>query len=145
MQCARPTTLLRTRLLTIIGGVCVAAFALALPAAAAAPSCFGQAATKVGTSGNDTINGTSRADVIVALAGNDTVNGLGANDRLCGGAGTDLLNGGVGTDRIDGDLGNDTLLGKGDGDILDDQDGSNNTSRGRSSLALGLRMAFERR
>ena len=84
------------------------------------PQCFGVPATRVGTAGNDVINGTAGADVIVAGAGNDTINGRGGNDRICGDAGVDTINGGSGNDFvlggsaadvINGGSGNDTLVG----------------------------------
>ena len=45
--------------------------------------------------GRDTLRGTRRADVIVALGGNDTVLARGGNDVVCGGAGNDRLSGGA--------------------------------------------------
>jgi Ca2+-binding RTX toxin-like protein len=73
----------------------------ATPSPAGRASCLGRPATIVGTSGNDTIWGTSRTDVIVAKAGNDTVNGLGGPDRICGNSGRDTLRGNDGDDDID--------------------------------------------
>jgi hypothetical protein len=43
-----------------------------IPPASAAPSCFGHAATKVGTRRDDRLRGTEGPDVIVGLAGRDT-------------------------------------------------------------------------
>jgi hypothetical protein len=76
-----------------------------------APSCRGQAATIIGTSGADTLTGTAAADVIVGLGGADTISGLGGGDRLCGGAGKDKVNGGAGADRMSGNRGRDRLSG----------------------------------
>lgn len=53
-----------------------------------------------GTSGNDTLAGTSGGDVIYGLAGNDTIDGGAGGDRLFGGAGKDMLTGGAGADRF---------------------------------------------
>jgi Ca2+-binding RTX toxin-like protein len=91
------------------------------------PTCFGLAATIVGTEGNDAdagaLRGTPGDDVIVGLGGQDEIDGFGGNDRICGDAGGDIVNGSSGDDMIDGgpdlDLvegsaGNDTLVG-GDG------------------------------
>jgi subtilisin family serine protease len=80
---------------------------------AATPTCFGQAATIVGTNNGETINGTGNADVIVALGGSDTVNGNGGADRICGGDGNDTLNGGSGNDKLDGGAGTDICRGQG--------------------------------
>ncbi len=42
-----------------------------------------------GTSGNDTLVGTSGVDMLIGLAGNDTLNGGAGADRMVGGAGND--------------------------------------------------------
>ena len=52
----------------------------------------------VGTSEDETLNGTNGADVIYGLAGNDTLNGVANADRLVGGLGDDTLVGGAGVD-----------------------------------------------
>lgn len=85
-----------------------------------------------GTSGNDTLNGNSNANVIRAADGNDiargqngndtlygdngndTLYGDAGNDVLYGGSGTDILHGGIGNDQITGGTGSDTATG-GDG------------------------------
>lgn len=72
----------------------------------------------VGTSGKNTINGTSGADLILGLDGNDTLNGLGGIDLLCGGVKNDTLNGGDNDDTLDGQAGNDVLNGNNGNDIL---------------------------
>src|SRR5919106_2222887 len=66
------------------------------PADAGGPTCFGQPATRVGTSGRDVIDGGPGADVIVARGGNDDIDGGGGNDRICGGPGNDEIGGGAG-------------------------------------------------
>ncbi|MCB1479112.1 MAG: VCBS repeat-containing protein, partial [Rhodobiaceae bacterium] len=63
-----------------------------------------------GGSGNDTLTGTSGANVISGGAGNDS---------LVGGAGDDVLSGGTGNDTIALDGGADTIDGGADYDILD--------------------------
>ncbi len=79
------------------------------------PSCFGVAATIVGTVGSDTLNGTAGDDVIVGMGGNDTVNAGGGNDLVCTGAGADTINGGSGNDNIEaGDGNNHINAGAGD-------------------------------
>ena len=77
----------------------------------AAARCAGVKATKVGTSGADTIRGTAGRDVIVALGGDDVVNGRGGNDLICLGAGADRADGGAGADRILGEAGADRIAG----------------------------------
>ncbi|MDQ2984255.1 MAG: calcium-binding protein [Actinomycetota bacterium] len=110
----------------------VAAGALLLTQAAgstgkAGETCFGYAATIVGSPLPDTLNGTPGPDVIVAGAGNDKVFGFGGDDLICGGPGDDLLNAGPGNDRIDagvdsntifGGLGNDEIIGPGWDDLI---------------------------
>ncbi|MFM2304375.1 MAG: hypothetical protein RLZZ135_1785, partial [Cyanobacteriota bacterium] len=66
-----------------------------------------------GTSGNDTlsgtsadrasanqINGTSRNDTLNGTSGDDVINGLAGNDTLIGGGGNDTLTGGDGNDKF---------------------------------------------
>ena len=59
---------------------------LVVPSAQAAPTCFGKRATIIGDKGEN-IQGTPRADVIVAGSGSITVHGRGGNDRICLGFG----------------------------------------------------------
>ena len=79
-----------------------------------------------GTTGPDSLPGTSEPNLILALAGNDTVNGFGGDDLIfgdvgnslipdAGAAGNDLLYGGAGLDSIYGGSGNDTLNAEGPG------------------------------
>jgi Ca2+-binding RTX toxin-like protein len=99
----------------------VSGFAFA-PAEAAAPLCFGQVPTIVGTAGNDVLTG--RADV------RDVIYGGGGNDSISGGefydAGTapDLLCGGPGKDRLVGARGNDKLNGGDGDDVVDGTNGA---------------------
>jgi Ca2+-binding RTX toxin-like protein len=72
---------------------------------------------RVGTSKNETLNGTSGIDMMFGLNGRDTINGLGSSDLLCGGSAVDTLNGGDGNDILQGRAGNDILNG-GDGDDI---------------------------
>lgn len=73
-----------------------------LPAAAAAVSCHGVAATIVGTTHADVIHGTSGRDVIAARGGGDTIYAGGGNDLVCGGKGADRIYGGTGRDTLYG-------------------------------------------
>lgn len=97
--------------------------------AAGGVSCGGEAATMVGDSNNDEIDGSPGRDVIHARGGNDEVDGHGGNDLICGGRGSDDLagdggrddvRGGRGNDALDGNAGNDRLAG---GRGFDDIDG----------------------
>ena len=72
-----------------------------------------------GTSGGETLNGTSGNDLIYGFGGNDTLNGNNGNDILYGGAGNDTLNGGNGADRLIGGAGNDMLTGGAGADVFE--------------------------
>ncbi|NWE92847.1 type I secretion C-terminal target domain-containing protein [Pseudomonas reactans] len=65
-----------------------------------------------GTSGTDTLTGTSADETILGLAGNDTLDGAGGADDIHGGAGNDTVYGGAGTDLIHGGIGDDVLYGQ---------------------------------
>ena len=113
------------RLKIAAAAVCLAAGALTIGGASggqAAPpayKCFGQAATIVGTAGDDLLVGREdTADVIVGLGGDDIIFGAedvnastAPGDRLCGGPGGDYVKGGVGQDRIQGGGGPDNVDG----------------------------------
>lgn len=75
---------------------------------AQAATCFGANLTMSGTPGNDTIVGTSRADVIATGEGNDVIEGRDGNDRMCAGPGSDALKGQAGGDYYNGGDGNDS-------------------------------------
>ncbi len=68
-----------------------------------------------GTSGNDTMTGTSDHDRLLGRNGNDTIYGLGDDDQLYGEDGNDVIEGGDGDDYLSGGAGSDTLDG-GSGD-----------------------------
>lgn len=80
--------------------------------------CEGQAATIVGTKGDDALHGTAGDDVIVALAGDDVVYGYAGHDLICLGPGDDRGYGGPGNDVILGQLGADYIEGNGGSDKL---------------------------
>lgn len=90
------------------------------------PTCRGEAATMVGTAGDDLLVGTEEHDVVVGGPGDDEIHGRRASDLLCGGDGADLLLGGRGNDTLlagpgdrdwaFGGMGDDTALG-GPGDF----------------------------
>ncbi len=104
---------------------------LAPPVAAHADiACGGKRATISGTSGPDSVQGTSRNDVIRTGGGDDLIEGGGGNDTICAGPGDDVMSGdpgndllrmGAGTDGADGSEGDDQILGL--GGAGDDADG----------------------
>ena len=110
----------------------MAALLLAVPAAgaAAAPQCDGEAATIVGTPGDDVLRGTNRADVIHGLGGNDVIIGRAGADIVCGGAGDDTIKSGGGEDRVFGGDGNDTILAGGGADYVAGGDGHDEVNGG---------------
>ena len=110
--------------------------------------CAGVKATRVGTPGRNTITGTNKRDVIVALGGNDTVRGRGGNDLIClgggndkglGGGGNDIIRGEGGRDTLKGDAGKDKLLGAAGRDTLSGGGAADllNAAAGRRELCDG--------
>ena len=83
------------------------------------PTCRGQVATIVGTTGDDVIDGTEGNDVIVSRDGDDWIDGLAGDDVICADDGNDVVDGGVGTDQIFGGNGADTIDGGENNDVLD--------------------------
>jgi len=72
--------------------------------------------TPIGTTANETINGTSGNDTIISGGGNDTLNGGLGNDTLVGGTGTTVFNGGPGNDfLVAGNEGNTFIFSIGSG------------------------------
>jgi Ca2+-binding RTX toxin-like protein len=72
----------------------------------------------IGTSGNDTLNGTTSDDEIHGLEGNDSINGLAGNDLIYGNQGNDTVHGDDGNDTIYGGQGNDGLFGDAGNDVV---------------------------
>ena len=81
-------------------------------------TCNGLQATIIGTEGDDTIQGTWQADVIVAFGGNDTINSGSGEDTICAGDGDDVINGQSQDDWIDAGPGNDTVSGASGADTI---------------------------
>jgi acid phosphatase type 7 len=97
------------------------------------PRCFGRRATLLGTPGADTLQGTRRADVIVALEGSDVIDGGAGNDRICAGPGTDIVRGGEGDDRLSGGQRGDTVDGDDGNDLIRGGGGDDNCFQGAGS------------
>lgn len=109
------------RPLRLLFGALLLAAVLAAPGAMAGADpvlCDGEAATIIGTSGDDRLVGTPGRDVIAGLGGDDRIEGLGGHDLICAGAGSDVVLGGPGRDRINGEAGNDFLYGQEGDDYL---------------------------
>ena len=63
-----------------------------------------------GSSGNDTISGGKGIDILFGGDGDDTLNGGPGDDFLYGGNGNDRISGGAGNDYLKGNAGNDTFV-----------------------------------
>ena len=70
-----------------------------LAALVAASGAF--AVERIGTRGDDVLDGTGRADVLHGDQGDDLLRGRRGRDRLVGGRGYDTLRGGRGADVLD--------------------------------------------
>lgn len=73
---------------------------------------------RVGSDGNDVLNGTNGPDGFLAGGGNDRVRARGGPDAVCLGAGNDTGAGGGGKDFLTGQQGRDKLRGQGGKDRL---------------------------
>jgi Ca2+-binding RTX toxin-like protein len=110
--------------IALLGGLTCVGTA-ATPAAASHSHCTREAATIVGTPGDDVLFGTDEQDIILGLGGNDRIEAGGSDteyqyDRICGGAGDDVLVGRQDREAdpyteseaiVVGGPGNDRLLG----------------------------------
>ena len=74
-------------------------------------------AANPGTSSDDILEGTERAEEIRGKGGDDRVNGMGGDDVVRGGSGRDEITGGRGTDRVHGGKGRDNIIGYADKDL----------------------------
>ena len=99
----------------------------------------GERCTILGTSGDDTLRGTSRTDVICGLGGSDTLRAFDELDTLDGGAGNDVLVASSGDTTLAGGDGNDLLRGAGGDDSLDGGRGADRLvgNGGKDDLAGG--------
>lgn len=89
------------------------------------PGCSAYIAGIVGTSGSETLQGTSGDDVITGLGGQDVLYGRDGDDIICGGPGDDQLFGESDRDRLLGGPGDDVLDG---GDGRDTCNGNRHTN-----------------
>ena len=71
------------------------------------------ATNRIGSAGDDRLNGSALGDALFGLQGNDVLNGLRGDDCLFGGVGSDRLFGAGGDDRL---LGDDRSKGVGGAD-----------------------------
>lgn len=101
----------------MVGIAAVLVLAATTVPAAAAPRCFGAAATIV--SSDSEVLGTRKDDVIVMTGSAANAWGRGGDDRICGNAGSNIIQGGGGNDRLRGGSGSDYLVGNGGNDHFD--------------------------
>ena len=107
---------------------------------AAAPTCFGQPVTIMGTAGDDKLTGLGDvSDVIYGGGGDDYILGGefygdgNAPDLLCGGPGRDRVLGSPGNDKLNGGDGNDNVDGANGADV--EQGNAGNDRVGQGSFA----------
>ncbi|MGK7919130.1 MAG: multicopper oxidase domain-containing protein [Trichodesmium sp.] len=102
------------------------------------------AENKIGTTGDDSIDGGNNGDNIYGLEGNDSLNGNLGDDLLEGYRGIDLLNGGAGSDTFHGGKDNDILNGGTESDHLNGQRGDDELTGGAGSdrFIFGINEAF---
>ena len=90
-----------------------------------------------GSSGNDTLTGTTASDTIRGYDGNDVISGLAGdddiatddgNDLIYGGDGNDTISSYDGTDTVYGDAGNDLLVSRTGNDLIYGGDGNDTLS-----------------
>jgi hypothetical protein len=74
--------------------------------------------TITGTSHDDRLRGTERADVICAAGGDDRISGGRGDDAIFGDGGDDVILGGAGEDTLYGDDGDDRLAGDSGADVV---------------------------
>ncbi|HEX3562558.1 MAG TPA: hypothetical protein VHU24_06940 [Solirubrobacterales bacterium] len=98
--------------------------------------CASKTATIIGTAAGERLNGTGKADVVVARGGNDLIRTFGGNDVICAGGGSDQVKSGSGTDIVNGGAGNDLLRGMAGNDTLRGQTGDDRLRGGRGGDLL---------
>ncbi len=90
-------------------------------------------AIKIGNNNANTINGTSRNDLIFGLNGDDFINAGAANDFIFAGAGNDQIFAGNGNDWVFAGTGNDIAFGGDGNDFLFGDSGNDTLDGGRGS------------
>lgn len=118
-------------ILSVAALLCAAA--LIPGTAAAAKTCHGRKVTKQGTSGDDVIKGTQRADVVWAGAGDDEIDTLSGDDVICAGRGRDVVLAGMADDRIWAGTGNDRVTAGRGYDFVHGEDGADRILGGDQS------------
>jgi Ca2+-binding RTX toxin-like protein len=92
--------------------------------------------SRTGTSGNDELEGTRRADILIGGAGDDEIEGKAGDDELSGEDGNDKLEGGKGNDKLYGDRGDDKLNGDDGNDSLWGGNGNDRLAGGEGNDML---------
>ncbi len=143
------STMMRLRLL--VGVAVVALVGVGQPATSHAEdsTCFGRAATIVGTQGDDSLMGTAGSDVIVGLRwGNDLISGLDGDDYICAGdnfaylkqrdgQATEQVDAGPGDDRISGGPGGELIHGGPGSDVIFTNGGAPPVTQADEETAMG--------
>jgi Ca2+-binding RTX toxin-like protein len=94
--------------------------------------------TADGGTGNDTLTGGPKGDLLRGGTGTDHIYGLGGSDRIEGGSGNDHLFGGDGNDRLYDDEGNDVVYGGNGDDWFDDGNGNDKYYGGNGSDTFNM-------
>lgn len=119
MRTASPRTIRVAALVAVAGLLPAPTFG-----AIAARKCGGHTVTHEGTAGDDTINGSSKRDVVWAGAGDDTIDTLSGEDFICAGAGQDVVKAGMQADEIWGGGGKDRITAGRGNDVVYGEDGA---------------------
>ncbi|ADD40353.1 Hemolysin-type calcium-binding region [Stackebrandtia nassauensis DSM 44728] len=84
-------------------------------------------------SGDDTVDGGGKADVIDGGSGNDVLKGHDGDDIIHGGSGHDYIDGQDGNDRLHGGAGNDHVYGLDGDDTIHGGDGDDSLEGGQNN------------
>jgi Ca2+-binding RTX toxin-like protein len=97
-----------------------------------------QGADITGTSGDDTLVGTSLPEIIQGAGGNDSLTGGDGHDSITAGSGNDTIDGGAGDDEIYSGAGNDSLFGGAGNDVIYTQSGNDTVDGGAGVDQVGF-------